>query len=78
MTPRTVRIDGFAVPADGSDDGTLIDAGSMLHDCAAREDWRVSCEAAAGLWTTPMSDVDNGFHEVVPALATALGGVAVS
>jgi CubicO group peptidase (beta-lactamase class C family) len=29
MTPRTVRIDGFAVPADGSDDGTLFAAGSI-------------------------------------------------
>jgi hypothetical protein len=77
MTPRTVRIDGFAMPADGSDDG-FIDAGSMLHDRAAREDWRVCSEAAAGLCTTSMSDVDNGVHEVLPALVTALGGVAVS
>jgi hypothetical protein len=29
MTPRTVRIDGFAVPADGSDDGALLAAGSV-------------------------------------------------
>jgi hypothetical protein len=29
MTPRTVLIDGFAVPADGSDDGTLFAAGSI-------------------------------------------------
>jgi CubicO group peptidase (beta-lactamase class C family) len=29
MTPRTVRIDGFAVPADGSDEGTLFAAGSI-------------------------------------------------
>jgi hypothetical protein len=78
MTPRTVRIDGFAMPADGSDDGTLIDAGSMPHDRAARQDRHVYPDTAAGLCTTPMSDVDNGVHEVLPALVTALGGVAVS
>jgi hypothetical protein len=71
MTLRTARIEDFAVVADGFEDRTLLAAGSISKAVTALLALLLVDGAVV------MCELDNGFPDVLPALARALAAAPV-